>query len=65
MKMVDEQNAQYTKASGDIVNYLNLLAEGKKLTDQQKTQRNLVRDFLILAKESGAGPVNVIPAKGK
>jgi hypothetical protein len=61
MKAVDDVNSQYTKASGDIVNGLNLLAEGKNLTPEQKTQRNLVRDFLILAKESSTGP-GVLPA---
>jgi hypothetical protein len=52
MKLVDDVNAQYTKASGDIVNGLTMLAEGKNLSPQQKTQRNLVRDFLVMAKEA-------------
>jgi hypothetical protein len=53
-RLVDDVNGQYTKASGDIVAGLTLLAEGKNLTPQQKTQRNLVRDFLIMAREASA-----------
>jgi len=49
---VDQTHSDYIKNSGDIVNGLNLLAEGKNLSPQQQTQRNLVRDLLILAKES-------------
>jgi hypothetical protein len=60
-KLVDDVNSQYTKASGDIVNGLNLLAEGKNLTPQQKTQRNLVRDFLILARDSGGAQGVALP----
>src|SRR5579862_3500377 len=48
---VNQIHADYIKNSGDIINGLNLLAEGKKLTPQQQTQRNLVRDLLILARE--------------
>ena len=50
LKFTDETYASYTKTSGDVVNGLNMLAEDKNLTPEQKTQRNLVRDFLILAK---------------
>ena len=53
-KLVDDVNSQYIKASGDVVSGLTLLAEGKNLTPEQKTQRNLVRDFLVMAKEAGA-----------
>ncbi len=49
---VNQIHADYIKNSGDIVNGLNLLAEGKHLSPQQQTQRNLVRDLLIMAKES-------------
>jgi hypothetical protein len=55
IKLVDDVNVRYTKASGDIVTGLNMLAEGKNLTSEQKTQRNLVRDFLVMAKEAAAG----------
>jgi hypothetical protein len=51
LKFADDTYTQYTKGAGDIVNGLNMLAEDKNLTPQQKTQRNLVRDFLILAHE--------------
>src|SRR5258708_4964289 len=51
----DDTYARYTKSSGDILNGLNMLAEARNLTPQQKTQRNLIRDFLILAREA-AGP---------
>jgi hypothetical protein len=49
---VDQVHADYVKNSGDIINGLNLLAEGKNLTSQQQSQRNLIRDALILARET-------------
>lgn len=50
-KFVDQIHTEYNKNAGNIINGLDLLAEGKNLTPQQQTQRNLVRDLLILAKE--------------
>jgi hypothetical protein len=61
MKFTDEVYASYTKASGDIINGLNMLAEDKNLTAQQKTQRNLVRDFLILAKDAAGDEPRKMP----
>jgi hypothetical protein len=52
IRFVDQTHADYVKNSGDIINGLNLLAEGKNLSPQQQTQRNLIRDLLILARES-------------
>ena len=40
---------------------LNMLAEDKNLTPQQKTQRNLIRDFLILAKEAAGDEPRKMP----
>lgn len=51
VKFVDQVYDQYTKASGNITANLQILAEGKSLTPSQQSQRTLVRDFLILAKE--------------
>jgi hypothetical protein len=53
-KLVDDVNVQYVKGSGNIVAGLTLLAEGKNLTPEQKTQRNLVRDFLVMAREAAS-----------
>jgi len=61
MRFTDEVYATYTKASGDIVNGLNMLAEDKNLTPEQKTQRNLVRDFLILAKDAAGDEPRKMP----
>lgn len=51
VKFVDEVHEQYTKASGNIVANLEVLAEGTNLTPTQQSQRRLVHDFLILARE--------------
>jgi hypothetical protein len=61
MKFTDDTYAGYTKSAGDIVNGLNMLAEDKNLTPQQKTQRNLVRDFLILAKSAAGDEPRQMP----
>ncbi len=52
IKTANEYHAQYARASGDVIGGLAALAEAKSLTPEQTRQRNLVRDFLILAKES-------------
>ena len=62
MKFTDETYASYTKSSGDIINGLNMLAEDKNLTPQQKTQRNLVRDFLILARDAAGEEPRKMPS---
>ena len=61
LKFADETYLQYTKGAGDIVNGLALLAEEKNLTQEQKTQRNLVRDFLILAHDSAPPEPRTLP----
>jgi hypothetical protein len=61
MKFTDETYSQYTRGAGDIMNGLNMLAEDKNLTPQQKTQRNLVRDFLVLAHDAGGEEPRKMP----
>ena len=61
LKFTDDVYNQYTKGAGDIVNGLALLAEEKSLTPEQKTQRNLVRDFLILAHDSAPPEPRKLP----
>lgn len=64
-KFTDDVYAHYTKGSGDIVNGLNLLAEGKNLTREQITQRILVRDFLILAKHQAGSEPRTMPSDSR
>lgn len=54
LKFVDQVHQQYTEASGNIVANLAVLAEGKGLTPTQESQRRLVHDFLVLAREYDA-----------
>jgi hypothetical protein len=61
LKFTDETYTQYSKGAGDVVNGLEMLAEDKNLNAQQKTQRNLVRDFLILAHSSDTPEPRVMP----
>ena len=62
LKFTDDTYAQYTKGANDVTSGLNMLAEGKNLTPQQMTQRNLVRDFLILARSTAGPELRVMPA---
>jgi len=61
LKLTDDLYSQYAHGSGDIVNGLALLAEDKNLTREQKTQRNLVRDFLILARDAAPPEPRSLP----
>jgi len=61
LTFADDTYSQYAHGANDIVNGLALLAEDKKLSPEQKTQRNLVRDFLILAHDAAPPEPKILP----
>jgi hypothetical protein len=53
-KLLDDVHGNYQAGSGDLVGYLDLLADGKQLTPPQQSQRTMIRNFLVLAREHHA-----------
>jgi hypothetical protein len=69
LKFLDELHGRFQTRSADLIGYLDLLAEGQQLTAQQQSQRTMIRNFLVLAREhhgnsavTAAGSVSGGPA---
>ena len=50
-KFADRLHGSYKDGSADVIGYLDMLAEGKNLDEQQQSQRTMIRNFLVLARE--------------
>lgn len=50
-KLIDQLHGNFKDGSADLVAHLDRLAEGKDLTAQEQSQRTMIRNFLILARE--------------
>ena len=51
IKFLDQLHGNYKEGSGDVIGYLAMLADGQHLTPQQQSQRTMIHNFLILARE--------------
>jgi hypothetical protein len=51
LKFLDDLHGTFQDRSAGLIGYLDALAEGQQLTPQMQSQRTMIRNFLVLARE--------------